>query len=117
MKKLITLIIIVLAIGDIFFGAKYLQARQNAQKSIIVTNASNLNTKILDFTALFIKEVLEANKEVSFETRLSLETKVRDLNDKEILAQWQKFTDSNNEVTAQDNVKKLLEMLVSKIKK
>jgi hypothetical protein len=42
---------------------------------------------------------------------------VRALNDNEILTQWQNFTSAQTEVDAQNAVKKLLEILVSKIQK
>jgi hypothetical protein len=74
------------------------------------------NEKVLEFTNLFIEKVLKAQTEVGFETRLKLENAVRNLNDEEILAQWQKFTESKTEAGAQEEVKNLLQMLVSKIK-
>lgn len=49
------------------------------------------------------------------ETRLRLENAVRDLNNEQILAQWQKFTTSKTETEAQTQVKNLLELLVNKI--
>ena len=66
---------------------------------------------------MFIKDVLQADKEVDFETRLKLENAVRDLKDQEILAGWQSFIDSKTEQDAQSNVKKLLGILISKIQK
>ena len=74
------------------------------------------NQKVLDFTKLFIDEVLKANAEINFDTRLKLENAVRGLNDQDILTQWQKFTDSKAEGEAQLEVKNLLETLVGKIR-
>ena len=70
----------------------------------------------MEFTKLFIGEVLKADSEVSFDTRLKLETAVRNLGDEEILNQWQKFVDSKTEAGAQTEVKNLLEMLINKIR-
>ena len=47
---------------------------------------------------------------------MKLETEKKKKNDKEILAQWQKFTDSKTESDAQREVKNLLEILANKIK-
>ena|SRR3989338_11357877 len=116
-KRLMLVLIIVLILGNVFFGLKYKEVLQNAKSLEAVATVSNTNEKILDFTSSFIKNVLGADKEVDFETRLALETQVRNINDKEIMAQWEKFTNSATESTAQENVKKLLEMLVTKIRK
>jgi CRISPR/Cas system endoribonuclease Cas6 (RAMP superfamily) len=62
-----------------------------------------------------IEKVLKAEKEVDFETRLKLENAVREINDKEILNQWIKFTESKTEDEAQNNIKNLLDLLVDKI--
>jgi len=68
----------------------------------------------LKFLQLFIKKVLKANTEVSFETRLQLESDIRQLNDDKIFAQWQSFVNSKTETEAQNNVKDLLDLLVDK---
>lgn len=65
---------------------------------------------------MFINDVLKSEGEVNFETRLKLENAVRNLQDEEILAQWQKFTNTQKEADAQTEVKVFLEMLVNKIK-
>jgi hypothetical protein len=46
---------------------------------------------------------------------LKLENAVREIQDKEILDQWIKFTESKTEDEAQKNVKDLLEILVNKL--
>ena len=79
-------------------------------------SARQLNEKVLDFYRLFIVKVLKTEGEVDFETRLQLENAVRELQDDEVLAQWNKFTNSKDEQEAQLEVKNLLEMLVEKSK-
>jgi hypothetical protein len=74
-----------------------------------------VNLKVVNFLKLFIDKVLKADKEIDFETRLQLENGVRDLNDKEILAAWQKFTASKTEQEAQLEVNNLLTLLVGKL--
>ena len=77
--------------------------------------SQRLNARILDFTNMFIEDVLMANEEVSFDTRLSLENSVRELNDEEIFAQWQKFTKAGTKDEASVEVKVLLSLLIKKI--
>ena len=115
-KRIFSAILIILIIGNLFFGIKYFLAQEDLTEAQALVNQSVLNDKVLDFTSVFIKDVLRANEEVSFETRLALETKVRDLRDKEIITAWQNFTESKTEEIAQENVKKLLEILIIKIK-
>jgi len=109
-------VILILLISNVFFIVKYFGLEKELSQTKIVLEAQKANQKILDFTKLFIREVLKADTEIDFDTRLKLETSVRDLDDKNILSQWQKFTDSKEEVEAQLEVKNLLEMLVGKIK-
>lgn len=106
-----------LLIGNVFFALNYFISYKELQELKSTESKTESNTKVISFTELFIKKVLQADKEVDFETRLSLENAVRDLNDKEIMAEWQNFTASKTEMDAQNSVKKLLEILVSKIQK
>lgn len=117
-KRLFVIIVIgALVIGNAFFGLNYFLLRNEIKNQNYVRGKMELNNKIIDFTSLFIKKVLQADEEINFETRLSLENAVRDLNDKEVMARWQNFTESKTENEAQDNVKKLLEVLINKIEK
>ncbi len=96
-------------------GLLYFQATKElaGEKSII--SSQRYNDLDISFLKMFIKDVIKSNKEVDFDTRLKLENAVRDLKDPQLLAQWQKFVNSQNEVDAQNNVKDLLEMLADKI--
>jgi predicted negative regulator of RcsB-dependent stress response len=116
-KIIIIVIILILLVGNIYFGFRYFSTQKELKETKAAMEVPKINEKILSFTNLFIAKVLKAENEVDFETRLQLETAVRDINDKEILEQWQKFTGSQTEVEAQTEVKNLLELLVSKIKK
>lgn len=115
-KTILTVIILILLGGNIFLGAKYLNAQKELRQTQTVLEAQKTNEKVLDFTKLFITEVLKSETEIDFEARLQLENAVRNLDDEEILAQWQKFTESETETEAQEEVKNLLEMLAGKIK-
>jgi hypothetical protein len=115
-KIILTAIIIVLLLGNVFLGLKYLADKKEAQKSQAALFIQQTNDKVLSFTSLFIEKVLKADSEVNFETRLELENAVRNLGDQEILAQWQKFTEAQTQDEAQSEVKNLLGLLVEKIK-
>ena len=86
---------------------------------IIVKNSQiyqqqQVKTKILDFRNMFEEKVLLSNKEIDFDTRLSLETAVRNLNDQEVFNQWEKFTNSQTKEDATAQAKALLELLIQK---
>jgi len=115
-KIIIAFIILFLLTGDVFLGIKYFDVLKKSRQTQNISQGQVINEKVLDFTKLFIKEVLKAEKEIDLETRLKLETAVRDLGDEEILNQWQKFVNSKTEAEAQIEVKNLLELLIDKIK-
>jgi hypothetical protein len=123
-QKLIIILIIILIVVNIFLIYRYLLLTQEIEKMKItsglpekstITFPSTKNERIIYFLKLFIAKVLKAEKEVDFETRLKLENAVREIQDKEILDQWIKFTESKTETEAQKNVKDLLEILVNKL--
>lgn len=81
-----------------------------------IYNLQQKDAKILDFTGMFIEDVLMANKEIDFDTRLSLETAVRALSDGDIFSQWQRFVKSSTKETSSTEAKILLDLLIKKIK-
>jgi len=116
-KKIIYLIIFILLLAsNFYFVARYRVIKKELQETKRPLEIQEINEKVLNFTKFFIEKVLRAEKEVDFETRLKLENAVREIGDPEILAQWQKFIDSKTEIEAQQEVKNLLELLISKIK-
>jgi hypothetical protein len=118
-KKRIIIIIVIgaLIIGNAYLGLKYVSVSKELEMVRSTETKAELNSKVLNFTSMFIKKVLQANTEVDFETRLSLENAVRDLKDEEIMSEWQNFIGSKTELEAQNSVKKLLGILISKIQK
>ena len=106
----------ILLVGNILLAIRLYSAQSELTELRRVVEARQINDKVLDFSKLFIVKVLKSETEVSFEDRLSLESAVRDLNDGQILTQWQKFTGSETEEEAQNEVKNLLELLVNRIK-
>jgi hypothetical protein len=117
-NRLVIIIVIgALVIGNAFFVPNYFFAYNELQEIKSTQTKTELNTKVVNFTSMFIKKVLQADKEVDFETRLSLENAVRDLKDEQVMQEWQNFIGSKTEQEAQNSVKKLLGILISKIQK
>jgi len=109
-------LVVILIVGNIIFISKYLGFKKQFQEEQSRIEVQKLNGEILQFTQLFVEKVLDTNTEVDFETRLKLENAVRNLDDQEILAQWNEFVESQTESEAQENVKNLLKTLIAKIK-
>ena len=114
-----TRLIIIIAFGALLITAIYFMMKTYSLSKALSeaeTNAASVhkNEKVINFTRVFIEKVLNADKEVDFNTRLQLENDVRNLKDDEILAGWQKFTESKTNTEAADNVKELLKILISK---
>jgi len=115
-RALLIVVALILLVGNVFFWLKYSATQKELLKTTQALETQKTNENLLNFAKLFIDTVLKAEGEIDFETRLQLENAVRNLNDNEILAQWQKFVGSKTEIEAQKEVKNLLEILVSKIK-
>lgn len=73
-----------------------------------------VDKNILAFRNMFTEKVLLAEKEVDFDSRMSLETAVRSLADKEIFDLWQEFVKSQTKEQATAGAKKLLSLLIQK---
>lgn len=72
------------------------------------------SSRLQEFRDLFDEKILLSDKEVDFETRLQLETAVRNLNDPQVLAQWEKFTQSTSKEEATVQARNLLGLLIKK---
>ncbi|MBI2050054.1 MAG: hypothetical protein HYT35_01175 [Candidatus Staskawiczbacteria bacterium] len=108
-------VICILLILNAFFIAQYFFFQGELEKTRETVKVQSINEKVISFLNLFITKVLKSDNEVSFEDRLIIENLVRDIGSKEILDQWQKFTESKTEQEAQNEVKNLLEVLVENI--
>ena len=75
---------------------------------------NEVKSKTLDFRNMFEEKVLLSDQEVDFDTRLSLETAVRGLNDTGIFNEWENFSKSQTQKEATAEAKKLLELLIQK---
>jgi len=99
----------------VFFGIRYNQMKSETEQAAAQQQVVQTNQKASAFLKLFTRDVLFADKEINFETRLTLENAVRDFGDPAILAMWQRFTSSANEREAQQAVKELMNALASRI--
>jgi len=116
-KPRLSFILLVLLIASNFlWGFFYFSQRRELVEKRQATVVQATNVQVLDFTRLFINDVLKSKGEVDFEKRLELENAVRSIKNPEILAQWGKFINSKDEVSAQAEVKNLLGTLIDKIK-
>ncbi len=111
----ILIVVVLLLVGNVYFGWRYVSTVQALQKTDAELAKKQQNEQVVQFTNFFIEKVLKAQGEVDFDTRLKLENDVRQLNDPQILADWEAFTNSKTELEAQGAVKTLLGDLVAKI--
>ena len=107
----------ILLVGNVFFAMQYMTAQRQLREAQALLTSQKVNEKTLAFTQLFIEKVLQSDTEVDFDTRLQLENAVTDIGDHEILAQWQRFTESQGEAQAQAEVKNLLGLLIQKVER
>ena len=115
-KKLVLIILIgILVIGNVFFIARCILSQREIKEKQQELEEKKTDLKVLNFLSLFIDKVLKASGEVSFDDRLKLENSVRELQDEEVLTQWESFTGAATETQVQQEVKNLLEMLVKKV--
>ena len=116
LSKLLAVFAVAILLAVVSLGAKnYIEVKKELQATKEALKIQKINDKNLGFTKLFIEQVLQAEKEIDFETRLKLENAVRGIGDEEIFTQWQKFIESKTEAEAQKGVKNLLDLLVHKI--
>ncbi|MFZ3011449.1 MAG: hypothetical protein WA060_00385 [Minisyncoccia bacterium] len=116
-KRIIEFVIVALIVSNAFFAYSYFNSYKELKKINSTEAKVELNSKVINFASLFIEKVLQAEEEVDFETRLSLENAVRDLKDEEIMNEWSNFVSCKTEIEAQNSVKRLLGILINKIQK
>lgn len=114
-EKILIVLVVILALSTIYSLTQYFLSIIQLKEVNQIIKAQQINAKIVAFTQLFIDKVLSGQTEVSFEDRLQLENAVRNINDQEIFDQWQKFVKGGISQEGQQNLSKLLKLLVKKI--
>jgi len=114
-EKILLALVIIMAISTAYFATQYFLSIKQLKQVNETVKAQQVNEKTLAFANLFIDKVLSGQTEVSFEDRLQLENSVRDLNDQEVFDQWQVFVKSGVGNEGQQNLTKLLKLLITKI--
>lgn len=118
MKKswlITTLIVAVLIFTNLFTAYKYYVNRLSLMQMQKAFELQRTNAKVVAFTNMLVRDVLQADDEIGFDTRLQLENAVRNLNDKQVLDQWNLFVNSKEPAETQTIFKNLLALLVGKI--
>ncbi len=115
LKVFLWVVLILLLLSNVILGAYYYAQSKEVKNLQSQLRERQVNEKVVNFLSLFVKKVLKAKQEVSFEDRLQLENAARDIGDSELLLKWVEFTEGVNESQIQNRVKDLLEALVSKI--
>jgi len=111
----VILLILVLVSAVIVLFGQYLIVLQKQKIDQETLKLYQYNGKILTFTKLFVKSVLKSDGEVPLSEVLKLENAARDINNKPIYEEWQKFVNAKSPLEAQIEVKNLLEMLVDRV--
>ncbi len=114
-KNILLIVCLVLLAGSGILLVRCSQLNRQLRAVSGQIEASKNQSKILDFFQLFVDKVLRSESEIDFETRLKLENAVRDTGDEEVINAWQRFVESKDEQVAQQEVKKLLSLLVQKV--
>ena len=111
------ILIVVMAAGVVFciFGYFKASTELSSVKSQLALQKND--ERVVKFLSMFVKKVIKAETEISFEDRLALENAVCGIGDNDILTSWKKFVDSKDEKAAQQNTKDLLSLLVDKVSK
>lgn len=109
------LLIGVLAVTTLILSYCAYTQMNNLHAAERIIDQQKTNTKVVIFTESLIAKVLKSTAPVDFDTRLQLENMVRDLNDKAILDEWNKFVNSTDANQAQIEIKNLLDLLIKRI--
>lgn len=115
-KMCVAILILILSAGNVYFFLSLSRTQQELQAARAeVAETAQAKQAIIAFNQLFVDKVLRAEGEVSFEVRLELENKVRELKDAEVLSQWNNFVNAQTQADAQAAVKELLGLLARRM--
>lgn len=112
----VAFIIILFVIIAFLFASNFNLKTQLVSAGGVTLEDASKKTRIVSFTSLFIDLVLMSNEEISFNNRLELENRVREIDDQEIFEKWQEFTSTEDPESAQRAVVEFLGILIDKLK-
>lgn len=115
-RLLSNILMIILVSGNIFFSIQYIQnIKQQATQDVAEESKVTERLQTGRFLKFFIDTVLNMNGPISYDNRVKLENDIRQLQDKNLTAQWNKFVNSKDPKTAQESAVTLMAMLSSKM--
>jgi hypothetical protein len=116
-KLIALLVILILLASNAFLVFNLMETQKQLSQEKIALEKAEAGKPVIKFNQLFIDKILKSQGEVSFENRLELENAARNLNDAEILNQWNRFVNAKDQTEAQTEVKGLLGLLAEKMSK
>lgn len=113
---ILILIILILIATNLYMVYLNFDYQKKLQVAEDIVTKKQVNDDVINFMRSVIEKVLQAKQEVSFDDRLKLENSVRNLNDPEILNQWNNFVNSKTQDEAQNGLRDLLSIIARKIR-
>jgi hypothetical protein len=113
-KKTLAIVLFLLVASNIVWALEYISQRSELIRTKGELSTVVQNKKILAFQKLFVEKVLNADGVVDFNTRVTLQNAVADINDESITRTWNGFLSAKTEAEGQNRVKQLLSLLASK---
>jgi len=107
--------ILVLVVATIFFGYQYFALKSNLGDLQESMDQFLINEKTLEFTRIFVSDVLNADGVVDNKVRRNLDDIMDDIGDEELGEVWERLENSEDENEARDLVVDLLRLLSEKI--
>jgi len=115
-KILSNILLIILVSGNIFFSIQYVEnIKRQASVDVKEESASIERLKTARFLKFFIDTVLNTQQAISYDDRVRLENDIRQLGDKNLTAEWNKFVNSKDTKLTQEAAVTLMAMLTSKM--
>jgi len=109
------ILMVMLVAGNIFFSIQYTENNKQ-QDSLSQTDNTTIRIQAASFLKLFIDTVLNSSGQaISYDDRVALENAVRQIQDADILKQWNTFVQSPDEKASQENSVKLMKLVTNKL--
>lgn len=102
-RKILILIIFFLLVSNLFSLVTYFQIRGEAERlhEFALQSKAEIDGNVLSFFQLFVDDVLKKRGPVGYATRVALDQRVLEIDDKELSVAWNLFLQSTSEDQAQ----------------